>query len=171
MMSRLALMLSAISGLAVVACRPHAPGDVAPMDMTAHIIALERAALDRWIRADPDGYLSLYATNATYFDPFREKRVDGLDELIAGVAAMRGVTLPFTEPRYDMIDPVVHLEGKIAVLTFNLVNYGKPSGSAQEAVLARWNATEVYREIDGAWRIIHTHWSFTQPRLAGPPGT
>jgi ketosteroid isomerase-like protein len=35
-------------------------------------------------------------------------------------------------------------------------------------VLARWNATEVYREADGAWRIIHTHWSFTQPQLAGP---
>ena len=27
------------------------------------------------------------------------------------VAAMRGVTLPFTEPRYDMINPVVHREG------------------------------------------------------------
>ena len=140
------------------------------MDVTEHIISLERSALDRWIRADPDGYLSLYATNATYFDPFREKRVDGLDELNARMATMRGVTLPFTEPRYDMIDPVVQVEGKIAVLSFNLVNYGKPSGSTTEAVLARWNATEVYREIDGAWRIIHTHWSFTQPQLAGPPG-
>ena len=81
---------------------------------------------------------------------------------------MRGVTLPFTEPRYDMINPVVQVQGNIAVLTFNLVNYGKPSGSAEETVLARWNATEVYREADGAWRIIHTHWSFTQPQLAGP---
>jgi hypothetical protein len=61
------------------------------------------------------------------------------------------------------------VEGKLAVLSFNLVNYGKPSGSAEEAVLARWNATDVYREIDGASRIIHTHWSFTQPQLAGPP--
>ena len=67
-----------------------------------------------------------------------------------------------------MINPVVHVDGNVAVLTFNLVNYGKPSGSAEETVLARWNATEVYREIDGAWRIIHTHWSFTQPKLAGP---
>ena len=68
-----------------------------------------------------------------------------------------------------MINPVVQVEDKIAVLSFNLVNYGKPSGSAEETVLARWNATEVYREIDGAWRIIHTHWSYTQPQLAGPP--
>jgi ketosteroid isomerase-like protein len=139
------------------------------MDVTQHIISLERSALDRWIRADPDGYLSRYATNATYFDPFREMRVDGLDDLNARMAAMRGVTLPFKEPRYDMINPVVQGEGKIAVLSFSLVNYGKPSGSAEEAVLARWNATEVYRQIDGAWRIIHTHWSFTQPQLARPP--
>jgi ketosteroid isomerase-like protein len=139
------------------------------MDVAEHIISLERSALDRWIRADPDGYLSLYARDATYFDPFREKRIDGVDELHAGLAAMRGVTLPFTEPRYDMINPVVHVEGNVAVLSFNLVNYGKPSGSTQETVLARWNATEVYREIDGTWRIIHTHWSFTQPQLAVPP--
>lgn len=138
------------------------------MDVAAQIVALERAALDRWIRADPDGYLSLYAQDVTYFDPFRDKRADGLAELEEWTGAMRGVKLPFTEPRYDLINPVVQVEGHIAVLTFNLVNYGKPSGSALEAVLARWNATEVYREVDGAWRIVHTHWSFTQPQLAGP---
>lgn len=140
------------------------------MNVAEHIISLERTALDRWIRADPDGYLGLYAEDATYFDPFRGKRIDGLDDLKAQLAAMRGVTLPFTEPRYEMIDPVVHADRSVAVLTFNLVNYGKPSGSKEETVLARWNATEVYREMDGAWRIIHTHWSFTQPQLAGPPG-
>ena len=139
------------------------------MEVAEHIISLERSALDRWIRADPDGYLGLYEKDATYFDPFREKRIDGLDELNAQLATMRGVALPFTEPRYDMIDPVVRVEGDIAVLTFNLVNYGKPLGSVVETVLSRWNATEVYRHVDGAWRIIHTHWSFTQPQLAGPP--
>ena len=49
------------------------------MDVAEHIISLERSALDRWIRGDPDGYLSLYANDATYFDPFRDKRVDGLN--------------------------------------------------------------------------------------------
>jgi ketosteroid isomerase-like protein len=139
------------------------------MNVAEQIISLERSALDRWIRADPDGYLGLYAKDATYFDPFAERRVDGLDELNPRLAAIRGITLPFTEPRYDMLNPVVHVEANIALLTFNLVNYGKPSGSAEETVLARWNATEVYWQIDGAWRIIHTHWSFTQPRLAAPP--
>lgn len=138
------------------------------MNVAGHVVSLERSALDRWIRGDPDGYLSLYARDATYFDPFREKRIDGLDDLNARLATMRGMTLPFTEPRYEMIDPVVQVEGNIAVLTFNLVNYGKPAGSASEAVLARWNASEIYRELDRTWRIIHTHWSFTQPRLTGP---
>ena len=138
------------------------------MDLAEHIISLERSALDRWIRADPDGYLNLYAKDATYFDPFREKRVDGLDELNARMAAMRSMRLPFTESRYEMISPRVHVEGNSAVLSFNLVNYGKPSGSAEETVLARWNATQVYRQLNGAWRIIHTHWSFTQPLTAVP---
>jgi uncharacterized protein (TIGR02246 family) len=139
------------------------------MDVARHIISLERSALDRWIRGDPDGYLSLYANDATYFDPFREKRVDGRDELNARMAPMRGMTLPFTEPRYEMIGPRVDVEGNVAVLSFNLVNYGKPSGSADERVLARWNATEVYRRQNGAWRIIHTHWSFIQPQLTAAP--
>ena len=113
------------------------------MDIAEHIVSLERSALDRWIRADPDGYLRLYVQDASYFDPFRERRVDGLDELNAMAAGMRGVTLPFRDPRYEMIKPVVQVDGNIAVLTFNLVNYGKPSGSEEETVLARWNATEV----------------------------
>ena len=136
------------------------------MNVAEYIISLERSALDRWIRADPDGYLDLYANDATYFDPFVERRVDGREELITRLAPMRDVALPFSEPRYDMIDPVVVVVDEVAVLTFNLVNYGKPSGSAEETVLARWNATEVYREIDGEWRIVHTHWSFIQPQLA-----
>jgi ketosteroid isomerase-like protein len=168
-MMRLALVFSVLGVLSLIACRQQASEGAASMDVADHIISLERSALDRWIRADPDGYLSLYAKDATYFDPFRDKRVDGLDELNAQAAAMRGVTLPFTEPRYDMIGPRVHVEGNIAVLSFNLVNYGKPSGSAEETVLARWNATQVYRRLNGAWRIIHTHWSFTQPQLAGAP--
>jgi hypothetical protein len=79
------------------------------------------------------------------------------------------MTLPFTGPRYDMISPRVLVDDELAVLTFNLVNYGKLTGDATETVLARWNATQVYRRLNGAWRIVHTHWSFTQPQLSGAP--
>ena len=60
------------------------------MDVSAHIVSLERSALDCWIRANPDGYLSLYvAACDAFFDPFQEKRVDGLDSLSAQLAPMR----------------------------------------------------------------------------------
>ena len=34
--------------------------------------------LDRYIAADPEGYVNLYAQDVTYFDPTAERRVDGL---------------------------------------------------------------------------------------------
>ena len=45
--------------------------------ITAEIIALERAALDRWGAGDPSGYLEISAPDVTYFDPFLERRLDG----------------------------------------------------------------------------------------------
>jgi hypothetical protein len=37
--------------------------------------------------------------------------------------------LPFTDPRYDRIDPKVQRHGEVALLTFDLVSYGKLPGS------------------------------------------
>jgi ketosteroid isomerase-like protein len=122
---------------------------------------LERTALDRWIELDPQGYFDLYASDATYFDPFTESRVDGLDALQVRFAPMKTMKAPFTSPRYEMINPKVQHSGDLAILTFNLVNYGRPS-DAPEQVLARWNATQIYSRIGGAWKIVHTHWSFLQ---------
>jgi len=42
-----------------------------------------------------------------------------------------------------------------AVLTFNYVSYG---GERQN----RWNCTEVYFHRPEGWRIVQTHWSFTE---------
>ena len=39
------------------------------------LVALERSALDRWIKLDPQRYLDLQAPAVTYFDPFTERRV------------------------------------------------------------------------------------------------
>ena len=122
------------------------------------IVALERAALDRWGKGDPQGFLEIMSTDVTYFDPYQEQRVDGLD-------AMRKLLVPFTGKikvdRYEMVQPRVQRDGNLAVLTFNLVNYTKqPDGS--ESVLNRWNSTETYQRIEGAWRIVHSHWSLTK---------
>jgi ketosteroid isomerase-like protein len=62
----------------------------------------------------------------------------------------------------------VDQHGELAVLSMNLVSYGRVGGQP-ESVLARWNSTEVYRRIGGQWRIVHSHWSRTQADVK--PGT
>src|SRR6266496_5934884 len=91
--------------------------------LSQEIVALERSALDRWIKLDPQGYLDLQAPEVTYFDPFTERRVDGLDAMQMRLAPMKKMKPPFTDPRYDMIDPKVQRHEDVALLTFNLVNY------------------------------------------------
>jgi ketosteroid isomerase-like protein len=136
------------------------------------LIALECSALDRWIRLDPQGYLDIFASEVTYFDPFTETRVDGLDAMQVRLAPMKTMESPFADLRYDMIDPTVQRHGDVALLTFNLVNYGELP-DAPERVLARWNSTEVYIRTGGTWKIIHSHWSYIQPELkqTGSDGT
>ena len=44
-------------------------------DPAAEVIALERAALDRWGQGDPTAYLDRFEPDITYFDPMQERRV------------------------------------------------------------------------------------------------
>jgi len=131
------------------------------------LIALERSALDRWIKLDPEGYFALYSSDITYFDPYTEKRVDGLDALQAQLEPMKTVKPPFHDPRYEILDPKVQRVDDVAVLTFNLVNYGKIQDQP-ESVLARWNSTEVYAQLHGKWKIVHSHWSYIKPQIKQP---
>lgn len=50
-------------------------------ELLDELLSLERSALDRWIRVDPEGYLELQATDVTYFDPFTASGLDGRDAL------------------------------------------------------------------------------------------
>jgi ketosteroid isomerase-like protein len=133
----------------------------APADISAEVIALERGALDRWGKGDPGGYIEVYDPEVTYFDPFQEKRLDGLPAIKAMLAPIAG---KIRVSRYDMLDPKVQHYGDVAVLSFNLQSYQKqPDGS--EPVVARWNSTAVYRRTGGTWKSIHVHWSFIKPEL------
>ena len=122
------------------------------------MVAMERTALDRWGKGDPQGYLDIYGPDVTYFDPMQSKRVDGLE-------AMRALLVPLTGKikidRYEMLEPKVQQHGDVSILTFNLVSHGRtPAG---EAMVVRWNATAVYARRSGKWQLIHHHWSFTKP--------
>jgi ketosteroid isomerase-like protein len=128
-----------------------------PVDeISLQIINMERAALDRWGRGDPDGFLEISALDVAYFDPFLPERIDGLSALRKYYAELRGQI--FIDS-YEIVDPEVKVQGEIAILTYCLVS----RGGGDEM---RWNTTEVYRRGADGWRIVHTHWSFTQPVLA-----
>lgn len=121
-------------------------------DIAQKIISMERAALDRWGKGDPSGFLEISADDVSYFDPFLESRIDGKEALANLYESLRGEI--FIE-KYEMINPRVQLVEGIAVLTFNLIS---KSGESEN----KWNCTEVYMRSGSSWQIIQTHWSFTR---------
>ena len=151
-MQRFAVLL--LTFLSSVGAISFAAEDSAANDAATTILAMERGALDRWAKGDPDGFLDISDENVVYFDPFVKSRVNGRQELKKLYDGLRG---KIHIDRYEMIDPRVQLSEDMAVLTFNFVSHGS-EGSM------RWNTTEVYRRSEGKWRIIHTHWSLTQPK-------
>lgn len=121
------------------------------------IMMLERAALDRWGRGDPGGFLELYATEVTYFDPVTATRIDGHQAM---VDYYRPWTGKIQVARYEMLNPHVVVVGDMALLSYNLVNYIKDAEGV-ETVGTRWNSTTVYQRRGDTWKTIHSHWSFT----------
>ena len=130
------------------------------------VIAVEKAALDRWGNGDPEGYLSIYGEDITYFDPFQPARVDGDSAIRALYGPFKG---KIKVDRYEMLQPKVQRSGDIAVLSYRIQNYAKqPDGSERPA--SKWNVTEVFQKRAGQWRTIHSHFSFTTPDLKSPQG-
>ncbi len=127
-------------------------GTVTNRDPSRTIINLERAALDRWGKGDPSGFLDICAPDVVYFDPGREMRIDGKEALSEYYESIRGLV---SVERYELLNPLVQLIGEAAVLTFNYVSYGGSENAY------RWNCTEVYRRTGDSWEIIQTHWSYT----------
>jgi ketosteroid isomerase-like protein len=126
--------------------------------ITETLIALESAALERWGNGDPSGFLEISASDVVYFDPYLDKRIDGIEALTQYYKTFWGqVRLD----RFELIDPCVQISGELAVLTFNYASYTGDKAS-------RWNCTEVYRQSEGDWKIIQTHWSYTHhPGIVG----
>ena len=122
------------------------------------LLSLERAALVRWGNGDPTGLLELYAPDISYFDPLTAARIDGRQ-------AMEEYYRPWTGKiriaRFEFINPQIVIDGAMALVTYNLINYSRDS-AGHEAVASRWNNTSVYHRRGDAWQLIHSHWSFTK---------
>ena len=121
--------------------------------ITEKIIALEKSAMEAWLDGNPSPFLELYSEDFTYFDPSMEKRLDGLDKIRELYEGMRG---KLKTDRFEMVNPVVQLNGSMAVLSYNLEIF---SGGT----VWKENCTEVYSlGEDGMCRIVHSHFSPTK---------
>ena len=125
-------------------------------DISETIIGLEKSALEKWNKYDPNGFIDLSADDVVYFDPFTERRLDGLEAL---KKYYDSINEQLRASKYEMVNPKVQAVNEMAVLTFNLFAY-------ERDIIYKWNCTEVYRlEKSGQWKIIQTHWSFIKPNL------
>jgi len=121
--------------------------------LSNHLIELETAALRRWCNGDPSGFLELSAGDVVYFDPFQPHRIDGLPALTAFYETLRG---KIYAREFNLIDPRVQPLGNDgAVLTYNFLS------ESRDGVWHRWNCTEGFRRDGEDWKILQTHWSFT----------
>jgi len=120
------------------------------------VMALEAVAMERWRKGDPWGFIEISAPEITYFDTGTAHRLNGLNALRAEYAKREG------QIHYDVmdfIDPKVQVSGDTAVLFYRFFSTQlNPDGSVSSRI--PWNCTEVFAQIDGQWKIIHTHWSF-----------
>ncbi|WP_156377246.1 MULTISPECIES: YybH family protein [unclassified Sphingopyxis] len=129
--------------------------------ITQTIIDMELAINERWNRGDVDGALEAYTDDVTYFDPLTERRLDGKPAVEAYFREMFEGKLNIL--RNDLPNPQVIISdgGDMAVATYNLFNF-VPDGAGGEKGGMTWNSTQVYRVVDGNWKVAHVHWAFTR---------
>jgi len=126
------------------------------------LMAVEKAAMERWRKGDPLGFVEASAPEVTYFDSDTPERLDGraaLEQLYRRLAgSVRFEAMEFLAPR-------VQRHGDAAVLSYRFLSTRLRDDGSDERQTPR-NCTEVYAKRDGAWKIVHTHWSLIkgQPR-------
>lgn len=120
------------------------------------VMALESAAMERWRKGDPWGFIEISAPGITYFDTKTPQRLNGRDALAAEYAPLKGKIFYDV---MDFVDPMVRVQGDMAVLVYRFFSMQL---NPDRSVLSRvpWYCTEVFTRADSTWKIIHTHWSF-----------
>ena len=121
------------------------------------VMALESAAMERWRKGDPNGFIELYTPEATYFDTGTSQRLVG-EALRVEMAGRQG------QIYYDVMEfvaPSLQVLGDVAVLFYRFFSTRlNPDGSIASRI--PWNCSEVYARSDAGWRILHNHWSYIQ---------
>ncbi len=118
-------------------------------DVTQELLALERKAMDGWLKGNPDPHLAILDPTVTFLHEVTGKRVEGIAAVAEIYGQYRGVPL---FDSYEILDPKVQAVGDVAVLTYVLVQHNGD-------VIRNWNGTQVYWRKKEGWRLIHSHWS------------
>ena len=130
-------------------------------EISETIIALELGINERWNRGDVDGALELYADDVSYFDPLTERRLDGKPAVEAYFRQFFQGKLNILHNELPNPQVIVSAGGDMAVATYNLLNFGADGDGGKKAGTV-WNSTQVYRLIEGEWRVAHVNWAFTR---------
>lgn len=152
-----ATLLSLI-GLALLAAAcgsttvERAAGAVADADAARELVALEQAALDPYYgQSDPAPYVNQFAERGTYFDPWSSGKL--VDDAIGQHLLSFEGAIPLVG--YDIVAPQADVYGDTAIFTFQVTTRDPEN----DAVLTRWNATEVRVRTGDEWKMVHAHWS------------
>ena len=128
--------------------------------ISQEVLALERSLNERWSVGDSLGYLDNYHQDISYFDPALESLLVGRDAVVEHIGKLYQ-NPHIVRNEYLNAHVIASEAGDLAVLSYNLKTY-VAAEQGGEQLLRAWNATEVYRRIDGAWRIVHSNWAITQ---------
>ncbi|MFZ6756278.1 YybH family protein [Undibacterium sp. Ji50W] len=133
--------------------------------ITETILALELGINERWNKGDVDGALEMYSEDVTYFDPMTEMRLEGRKAVDGYFRQFFEGKLSILRNEFPNPQVIVSDGGDLAVLHYNLINL-VPDGQGGEKPGTPWNSTQVYRLINGQWRVVHVNWSFTRNMAA-----
>ncbi len=126
--------------------------------LAEHLIALEKAALDKWFKGDTSGYRQLWSKkNFSYFDGVKDRRVDRHADICEALSPMEGKLFADS---YDFCYPRVQFGGDMAVLTYQLYAKTQLFGKSFDM---RYNCIEVFQKEEDDWRVIHSTWCFIKP--------
>lgn len=129
--------------------------------ITETILSLELGINERWNKGDVDGALEMYSEDVTYFDPLTEMRLEGRNAVEAYFRQFFEGKLNIVRNDFPNPQVIVSDGGDLAVLHYNLRNYVSDEQGGEKPG-APWNSTQVYRLINGNWRVVHVNWSFTR---------
>ena len=117
--------------------------------ITETIIGMESAALRRWGNGDPSGFLEICAPDIVYFDPYQEKRIDGIEALRE---CYKGIWGQVHFDRFERSIPVCRSVANWLCspsITPLILATNETHGTALRSIALT---------SDG-WRCIQTHWS------------